>query len=288
MKLNQLYKWNNWLPTVAALLLLTGAALLASCGGGGNSTPPSNQDPSGLYTGTASVDDGSGGTLYLSNMNAISYNNRVIFFSTDTTGAGVNVLYDMRINAIKASTYSATVDLYDAGVKTDSTSVSGSVTHGSRLTGVFNGTKPKLKGSFDLTYQNLYARGATSARIKSGSPQNPWAGPVSSLPLSGPDTSNLEILDIPTGVFSFQSAGTSIPPQCDFSGNIGIPDAKVNIYSVLLPKGNTTLDKSCPLTQSPPDYTGLATVVDSTGGTDNTLWFAVTNGTNSVYSEMTH
>ncbi len=146
-----------------AVLLIGAVALfgLQGCSSGSSSSAPPppvvipDQDASGLFKdGTAELNGGAG-AIMLSDMRAFVHNGRILMFSV-----AENLLIDGQINSIKGNDYTATVDVYEAGVKTEpAVSVTGKVMTASQITGTLNGTGAG-SGTFTLTFDPLYNRGA--------------------------------------------------------------------------------------------------------------------------------
>ena len=116
-------------------LLLLGFVLLfglVGCGGGSGS---GNQNANGLFNGNADLDP-TGSMLMINDLRGFVHNNRIIIFSI-----AEHILFDGAITDITLSDYTATVNLYEAGVMTQGNiSVTGSVTSQSSISGTLNGT----------------------------------------------------------------------------------------------------------------------------------------------------
>ena len=252
---------------MVGVILLLG---LAGCGGGGGS---GNQDASGLYkNGTATLDPG-GTDLMIFDLRAFVHGNRIIMFSIDE-----HILVDGQISSINGSDFNATVDLYETGEMTQpNISVSGTVTSQSSISGTLNGTGVG-SGNFNLTFDLLYNRGATTTRI-SAPIGNGWTGLVNMF-TAGLATNNFETANSDT-TYNFESTNSS-SITCSHNGTIAISDSTVNIYSL---QESISDAVSCDGSLIATDYSGFAAVVDGVG-TDDTLLYAVTNATHSVFAVL--
>jgi hypothetical protein len=146
------------------VLILFASVMLSSCGGGGgggNTTTPTpsqvtNADPTGYYdiTGTASVDDGSGGTLAINQLEAMINNNKLLMMSATSS-----LLYDISIITIEGNNFSGSANVYylsGSSLLTTTASVDGTITQGSSITGTLKGTGVG-NGTFSLVYNNQSA-----------------------------------------------------------------------------------------------------------------------------------
>jgi len=138
------------LRVAGMLFVLMAGAVLQGCGGGGSSTPAPTPtaDPTGYYdvTGTASVGDGSGGTLTITDMEAMVSNNRMMMMSVAN-----NLLYDITITNISGNDFTGNVVVYTDGQIPTNATVSGTITSGSSITGVLQGSGAG-SGNFTLNY----------------------------------------------------------------------------------------------------------------------------------------
>ncbi len=258
------------------LFMLSTALLMQGCFWESDDPAPlPNQDASGLFTGSAEINGGS----IVSDFKGIIYNNRFLIFSPSA-----HTLYDGRISDILSSSLTATADVYENGVKTQaSISVTGTVITASQMTLELGGTG-KGNGQVQLTYDDIYKRGATNGRINSSSPNPLWKGTIYSL-MSNHITENFEKNDLSLNNYSFHSM--DIPnTQCGYEGEILIPSTTINIYTVLQ-KRNVGSDYGVCNVTTAPNYDGFSSVVDG-ANQDDTLWYAVTNGTHSVFAVLTH
>ncbi len=244
-----------------------------SYSGTGAITNDDDADPAGYYTGSANVN----GTSL--NVTAMVYNKRILMFNTDE-----NVLYDINLDTVTLTTYSASAQVYVNGdiAGTSSrkdVSLTGS-TDEANISGSFSGSTGFGEGSFTLSYDDNNNTGATLARIETLG-LNQWSG-------------NLYSVDTVIGSFGFDASGewgggNNNVPVCIFGGDeamtIGgsttIPSSSVNIFQI----SNHVFDSvNCNYVGN--GYTGLGSVID-VAGTDDGLVFAETNGTYAVFSVMT-
>lgn len=263
--------FSAWFFLVTGLVVLFG---LSGCGGGGggdDGTP--DQDASGLFNnGTAELNNGA---IMINDLRAFVHGGRIIAFSI-----AEHILFDGQITSISGNDFNATVNLYESGEMTQADiSVTGSVTSQSSISGTLGGTGVG-SGTFSLTFDLLYDRGATGERIRAPF-GNEWGGPVSIFG-NGTSTSNFSTANDETD-YDFSSINSSPLVTCFHDGTVTIPNSTVNIYALTEVISNG-LD--CDASLFGADYSGFAAVVDGVG-TDDTLLYAVTNATRSVFAVLT-
>ncbi len=235
-----------------------------------------NQDGSGIYNGTATVDVNTD----ITDLRGIIYNNRFMFFSVT---ANPHVLYDGTITSITSDDYTATVDVYENGVKTQTAvAVTGKVLTATSITGTIgtSGTAGNHNGTFSLTFDSVYNRAGTTARIEATGFNKTTGTTYGTLnPIS-------DRYDFRTD-FSFGVASTT----CDIINEVyAIPDTAINIYTIdnIDIVDLTGISDLCLDSYEGSGYSGLITVVDDgISGTDNRILIAYTNGTNSVFGLLT-
>jgi len=107
-------------------------------------------DHAGYYSnaGTASVDDGLGGTLGINDLQAMVTGTRIIMLSMDK-----ELLYDGTITDITGDNFTADFTIYTAGENPVTATASGTITAGSSITGTLTGAGVG-SGTFDLLYAN--------------------------------------------------------------------------------------------------------------------------------------
>lgn len=197
----------------------------------------------------------------------------MIIFSVDG-----HLLFDGSIDSITSDDYTATVDIYETGVKTQAdVSVSGRVVSESSITGTLNGAGI-ASGTFTLTFDPLYNRGATFDRVDTATGE--WAGDVY---MSEPDmaTNNFDFFSPTYYDASIQKSG---PVLCSHAGTHSIPDSTKNIY--LLTDETIPVGLNCPPNLMVGTYTGFVSVVDG-ASVDDTALYAVTNGEYAHFAVMT-
>lgn len=232
-----------------------------------------DQVASGLFkSGTAELN--SGATM-LNDLRAFVHEGRIIMFSV----AG-HLLFDGQVGTITGDDYTATVDVYEAGVKTQSAvAVTGKVTSQSQITGTIAGTG-NASGTFTLTFDTLYSRGATFARIDTDLSQ--FIGNIyNSVP--GVGTNNFDFSSATT--YDFQAFTFPSSDRCNSSGTYTM-ESDINIYSLNETITQADPDPACTMSETPV-YTGFASVIDGSS-TDDTLLYAVSNGTNAQFAILTH
>ncbi len=268
-------------------------------------------DASGLYTGTtgsatvgfANVDSGT--SFDLNFIRGIIYDNRFLFFNVDPSANTVanqneNVLIDGQITSIVGTTITATASIYQAGqIVANNVDVTGTVTSRNNISltlagatavvgapaGNFNG------GTLDATFSNEFDRGASDARIDTLPNRNWGVGTMSDvysfLPVSlsnglvfsdtGDNTYTLRLWDTLIGVANVICGNTTL-----VSGTKNIPSNVVNLYELSIEMQGIRL---CDELNGSARFTGFAAVVDIANPAD-TIWYATTNGTYSIYAVL--
>ena len=256
------------------LMMAIFALGLQACGGGSSSTPPAgplpDQNGEGIYSGTATVDQGN---TDITDLKGMIYGTRIMVFSVLN-----HVLYDGTLTSVSSDDFTATLDVYENGVKTQTAvPASGKVLSANSIIGTMGtvGNVGNHNGTFTLNYDSIYERGATTARIEATG-FNKTTGPTYSSINSTTDNYDFRI----TGML-FGIASNTCPSASEV---YAIPDSTVNIYTIdnidILDAGGD----ACPSTVEGSGYSGLITVVDDgIGGTDNKIIIAYSNGTNSVF-----
>ncbi len=287
-RITNLYK-NKGLNLLSALLIgfiaLTG---IQGCSSSSSSTPPppavplSDQDASGLFkSGTAELN--SGATM-LNDLRAFVYQGRIMMFSVNG-----HILYDGQINTITSDDYTATVDVYEVGVKTQSgVSVTGKVTSQSQITGTIAGTGT-YSGSFTLTFDPAYNTAVPLPTISNNLPDE-WDGDlISELSLVGDVgvADNGVFFDDGTNKTIGGTVQSDVGQDCEFEGVV-IPDVNKNIYVYTLqfPSSSPFNSAKCSLMPLDSDYTGFASVLSETS-IENELLMAFTDGNQSVFGLLT-
>lgn len=272
-----------------AILVISLMALfgLSSCGGGGSDSDPEptpDQDASGLFKdGTATLNPGAG-ELSITDLRAFVHDGRIIAFSI-----AEHILFDGQVDSISGSDFTATVDLYEAGERTQGDiSVTGSVTSQSSITGTLGGTDVG-SGDFTLTFDLAYGDGATIEKIRD-KPSN-WEGHIlSTYSFLNDSEINWDAFD----VFNVDELVGSVLDSdsvdiCSYLGSISIPNNSSNLYIVEfdIPSGFGVNDGQCDLPLDPViKYSGFASVL-SESSAENDLLFASTNGSFAIFGLLT-
>ncbi len=251
-----------------SLLIAAAGLVFQGCGGSSSSAPPPNADPTGYYdvTGTATVDDGVGGTISITDLQAIVYNNRIMIYS-----AANDLLYDGTITNIEQNAFTANVTVYTNGENPNSATVSGTITQGSSITGTLTGTGVG-NGTFSLTYATTNSETATLARAAN----TQW------IAMTGPAaTLDVEVAAVDGEFIDNNTLFAGLFNICLFDGEV-LPIANSNIYSVNL---NLTFCSTSSVASA--GYSGLA-VLRSDMATDDTLVLFAThpNATYGFYTEF--
>jgi hypothetical protein len=256
MRMNRL---SSGLRLVGILWVLMAGVLLQGCGGGSSSpTPPANADPTGYYdvTGTASVGDGSGGTLTITDLEAVATKNRIMMRS-----AANKLLYDITIKSISVNDFTGDVVIYTDNQNPVSATVTGTITSGSTITGTLTGTGVGM-GDFTLNY--------TDKNVQLSNTTMQWQYPI------GGSISDYNMLTDGSGnVVNLGGALSGYFRGCRMSGSYTLV-AGSNVYEITVTITNCLND-----TSFEGDYTGLASVEDASS---LYLYFAVTksDGTHSL------
>jgi len=258
------YKNINLSLIAAVFISLTGLFGLQACSSS-SSTPVVNEDASGLFKGIGTVNTNTA----LADVRGFVHGTRFMFFDEDTS-----VLYDGQITGIVASDITGTTDVYKDGVKVSTSTVTGTVTSQSTLSLTLTGSGYGA-GSLSLTFDLLYNRSATVAKLATISPAR-WVGDPHTT--AGGSVVRIKSVDIDDTI----EGDTGAPYACLYTGTKSIPDATANIYQLTLvvEEPGTTCD------HEGTGYTGFFAVVDGSAAED-TLLFAATNGTNANFSIMT-
>jgi hypothetical protein len=223
-----------------------------------------NANPRGYFTGVADLNS----NIY-SDITGLGYNNRLMMFSPTA-----NVLYDIAITTISETDFTGTVEVYLNGNALKGNITVSGTTNESQIQGTFAGGTGFAVGSFDILFDTQNNRGATLERIETSGAQ--WNGDVYGFVTA-------------TGGLSINSAGfytgsDDAVPSCAYSSDLVIPDSTLNIYMMNHDVVDNVLErKRCNFITE--GYTGFASIIDNIG-TDDTLVYAFTNGTLSLFATM--
>jgi len=250
-----------------------------------NTSPPvpTNQDASGIYTGTGEgtfTGVNAGNKMTLAKMKGMVDGSRFIFFNDDTTDPKFNVLYDGQITSITKTDLVGTAKVYQGGNKISiDVKVTGTVNSRASVVLTLASKGDFQGGTVDGLFIKptaIYDRAASNDRIftdiLNGIPK--WKG-VTLMAYANMVTTNFDV-DV-GGVSRFQTNNGG-PIQCNHKG--AITDNTKNIYTV-----TETITDGGGCTLIGTNYDGLISIVDGTG-TDNEMWYAITNGAFSIYGVL--
>ncbi len=242
------------------MLLVLFALALQGCGDGVRILPPSDADPAGYYinTGTASVDDGAGGTISITDLQAMVDGNRIMMLSV-----AHELLYDGIITSITGNSFEADFTIYTGGKNPLSATVSGTITTGSSITGTLTGSGVG-SGQFTLLYAttNDQAAAMTSAWRGSGGGFDEFGFTI--------DGAGKLVHDKTSDVLPFDT--------CKMNGTV-TPVSGTRLYRV----GVNLTD--CDDFDVNGSYTGLTTTRDESV-TNDRLVYAVSNGAYTLSGEF--
>jgi len=230
-------------------------------------------EPTGYYinTGSASVSDGSGGTLDINDFQAIINGDRIMMMSVEN-----ELLYDGILTIID-NDFTASFTIYTGGENPISATASGMITQESTITGTLTGSGVG-SGTFSLLYASTNNEVADIARIDNGQL-------IGGFPVTWGATIGSGIADFE---FIIEENGVVVDDVNDvqglfhlcqiFSGSTS-PVAGTNLYVVsatLLGCADSAVDMN---------YTGFATTRNEPG-TDETLVFMLTSDDYSFSSDF--
>lgn len=218
-------------------------SLLSACGGDDG---PAAANPTGYYTGTAEVFDGTDQAVDIQDLQGLVENNRFMAMSEAR-----ELLYDGTITSISGNNFSATVKVYKDGalVTGSPTSFSGQIQQGVQITGTFSGTGD-WRGAFTLNYSDTNDVDSDLDIVKTTVNVDYWGGG---------NTDPQFRLDATTGnVSPFDVIADGVMAGCEFAAGTIVPVANTQLYRF-------TVDVDvCIGANSPVEgiYTGLATTKD--------------------------
>ncbi len=220
----------------------------------------------GYYTntGTASVSDGMGGTIEITNLQAMVSGNRIIMMSvmntpTETKG----LLYDGMITRTSDNDFTADFTIYTDGESPMSATASGTITEGAKIEGELVGSGVG-SGTFSLLYASTNDQTAAVASAWLGE-----GGGFFEYGFTIDGVGNL-VNDKSPDVIPFR--------DCKMKGTV-TPVSGTRLYSVSVDL--TVCDD--PLVEG--SYTGLTTTRDGTAA-NNLLVYSVSNGAYTVSGEF--
>jgi len=249
------------------MLLALFALALQGCGDGVRILPPSDADPTGYYIndGTASVDNGAGGTIGIIDLQALVDGKRIMMLSV-----AHELLYDGNITNISGNDFTADFTIYTGGELPVTATANGTIIAGSSITGTLTGSGVG-SGSFTLLYATTNGDMANLSRIENVVDINPtWGAKI------GGSSFEQEFFIDNVGVLSEGDfSGGGVFQNCELDGTF-TPLSGHNLYTVsvtLMGCGFGGIANG--------SYTGLATSRTDTI-TDDTLVFSATNGLYSL------
>jgi len=229
------------------LLALFSMLTVQGCGGGGGNDTVTNADPTGYYNvqGTASVGDGSGGTLVINDLQAMVNGDRFIAIS-DANG----LVYDGKITDITGNDFSATVSVFQDGVFLSTATLTGMITEGSNITGTLTGNE---QGNGTI-HNLLYALSNDTVAAALSSVQNNvnegWFDRVG----GGVQTGFAFAIDVKGNLTPGFSATDGVFEQCTVGSGTILPVTGTSLYTLDLTLSN------CSVSDVNGDYSGLATM----------------------------
>ena len=235
----------NPLPMIfLALVALVVQGCFHSSSGGGKIGVTPDADPTGYYdvSGTASVGDGSGSTLTITDLQGMVNGTRFIAIS-DANG----LVYDGTITEINANDFTATVSVFQDGTLITTAPVTGMITAGAKMTGTLTGSGLG-SGTFELIYALSNDTSAALSRVQNNA-GNGWFDSV------GGGTADLVFaIDAMGNITPDTAAADGIFSQCSIDPGVISPITGTSLYTL-----NLTLS-SCSNTAVNGDYSGLASL----------------------------
>jgi len=227
-----------------ALVALVVQGCFHSSSGGGKIGVTPDADPTGYYdvSGTASVGDGSGSTLTITDLQGMVNGTRFIAIS-DANG----LVYDGTITEINANDFTATVSVFQDGTLITTAPVTGMITAGAKMTGTLTGSGLG-SGTFELIYALSNDTSAALSRVQNNA-GNGWFDSV------GGGTADLVFaIDAMGNITPDTAAADGIFSQCSIDPGVISPITGTSLYTL-----NLTLS-SCSNTAVNGDYSGLASL----------------------------
>jgi hypothetical protein len=249
---------NKVISTISAILL--GVALLiglqgCSSSGGDELVVVVDADPTGYYTGTADVKPDANTDLRIDDLQGMINGSRFMVMSVANT-----LLYDGTITDVTANDFSANVTIYKDGLVASTTTMSGTITEGSQITGTIAGTDA-FNGTFTIVYAQSNSEPSAISKVEN-IPGEVWSGQI------GPTTDQMFQINNSGAVINIDESSDGVFAGCTITGaSIISPIPNTRLYNVSLEF------ISC----SGSNYTGLATT-KSVGSTDDVLVFTYTDG----------
>jgi len=263
-----------YLPKMSVLLLLVLSALvLSGCfHSDDDPVPVVDADPAGYYdvSGTASVGDGSGGTLMITDLQGMVNGNRFIAIS-DANG----LVYDGTITDINVDDFTATVSVFQDGALVTTASVTGMITTGAKITGTLTGNGLG-SGTFELIYALSNNQLADLSRVQLDVIDQ-WISRV-----GGSVDSSLAlgfVVETAGDISHIENPGNGLFNACVIDSGIILPIAGTSLYTIAMTLAN------CNNASVDGDYEGLAVTRTETA-TDDRLVLVTSNVNFSLYGEF--
>ncbi len=260
------------LMILLSLFILAVQGCFHSSGGGGSRT--TNADPTGYYdvSGTASVSDGNGGTLTITDLQGMVNGNRFIAIS-DANG----LVYDGMITDINGNDFTAAVTVFQDGSPITTTTITGMITAGAKITGTVAGSDLGSGDIHELLYATSNNTAATLLRVQNGFEEG-WFDRVG----GGMQTGLGFAVDAAGAITPGFSPTDSIFNQCVVASGTISPVTGTSLYTV-----NMTLS-NCSNIGVDGIYTGLASMrTESTEvPVGDRLVLVVSNSSFNIFGEF--
>jgi len=256
-----------------ALFALAVQGCFHSSSGGGKIGVTPDADPAGYYdvSGTASVGNGSGGTLTITDLQGLVNGTRFIAIS-DANG----LVYDGTMTEINIDDFTATVSVFQDGTLITTAPVTGMITAGAKITGTLTGSGLG-SGSFELIYALSNDTAAALSRVQNSVDEG-WFDRVG----GGMAIGLAFVVDTMGNITPGFSATDGVFNQCVVDTGVISPITGTSLYTL-----NLTLS-NCSNTAVNGDYSGLASIRNES--TENPigdrLVSVISNSNFSVFGEF--
>jgi len=227
-----------------ALFTLVVQGCFHSSSGGGKIGATPDADPAGYYdvrSGTASVGDGSGGTLTITDLQGLVNGTRFIAIS-DANG----LVYDGTITEINVNDFTATVSVFQDGTLITTAPVTGMITAGAKITGTLTGSGLG-SGTFELIYALSNNTAAALSRVQNNVDEG-WFDRVG----GGMAIGLAFAVDAMGSIAPGFSANDGVFNQCVVDTGVIAPVVGTSLYTLSLTLSN------CNNATVNGDYSGLA------------------------------
>jgi len=235
---------------------------------------PTTADPTGYYgvSGTASVSDGNGEMLMITDLQGMVNGNRFIAIS-DANG----LVYDGMITDINGSDFMAAVTVFQDGSPITTTTITGMITAGAKIIGTVAGSDLGSGDIHELLYATSNNTVAVLSRVQNGFEEG-WFDRVG----GGMQTGLGFAVDAEGAITSGFSPTDSIFNQCVVASGTIFPVTGASLYTV-----NMTLS-NCSNADVDGVYTGLASMrTESTEvPVGDRLVLVVSNSSFNIFGEF--